>query len=233
MRDSNIERLHELAAVGTGGKHILESAEPERTGYLIKPVFDILFSALAIAFFAPFMLIVAALIYYNDRGPIFFAHERIGLGGRKFRCLKFRTMVVDAQDRLDRLLAECPDARTEWQIQQKLRKDPRITGVGRFLRATSLDELPQFFNVVFGQMSVVGPRPIVESEIAKYSSDFATYASVKPGVTGLWQVRGRSDTSYSERVELDVQYVSNMSFNLDLWIILKTISVVLNGRGAY
>jgi len=205
----------------------------ERTGYLIKPVFDVLFAALAVVFFAPFMLIVAAMIYYHDRGPVFFAHERVGQGGRKFRCLKFRTMVIDAQDRLDRLLAESPEARTEWQIQQKLRNDPRITGVGRFLRATSLDELPQFINVLLGQMSVVGPRPIVDSEIAKYSSDFGAYASVKPGVTGLWQVRGRSETSYGERVEFDVQYVNNMSLALDMQIILKTISVVLNGRGAY
>jgi len=233
MRDFKIETLHQYAAVGADAKHSLEPDKLEKTGYLIKPVFDLVFAALAVAFFAPFMLVVAVLIYAQDRGPIFFVHERVGRGGRKFRCLKFRTMVTDSQARLDRLLAESPEARSEWEVQQKLRNDPRITGVGRFLRATSLDELPQFFNVLFGQMSVVGPRPIVDSEIAKYSSDFVAYASVKPGVTGLWQVMGRSDTSYSERVHLDVQYVNNMNFIMDLRIILKTISVVLNGRGAY
>ncbi|WP_112322095.1 sugar transferase [Oceanibium sediminis] len=232
MSDSNIDGLRDCADFESRTNRGLDVHSRNTGGYALKSLLDFCFALLAIVFFAPFMIVVAILIFAHDRGPVFFIQERIGQGGRKFPCLKFRTMVVNAQERLDSLLAESPEARIEWRAQQKLRNDPRITRVGRFLRTTSLDELPQFFNVLFGQMSVVGPRPIVEDEVPKYSTDFSTYNSVKPGVTGLWQVSGRSDTSYRERVSLDVQYVNSMSLLTDMSIILKTVSIVLNGRGA-
>jgi len=233
MSKTNIVSLSDVGARVTDVARISGRGAPKRAGYALKAIFDVVFAVLAITFFAPFMVIAAILIFAQDRGPVFIVQKRIGHKGKVFGCLKFRTMVVDAQERLEQLLAECPTARAEWAARQKLRDDPRITRIGQFLRTTSLDELPQFFNILLGDMSVVGPRPIVKDEIVKYGGAFSAYSSVKPGVTGMWQVSGRSDTSYEERVELDVEYVNDVNFKTDISIILKTVSVVLGGRGAY
>lgn len=163
-----------------------------------------------------------------------FAHERVGLGGRRFRCFKFRTMHTDASERLDELLASDLVAREEWARDFKLRNDPRVTQLGAFLRRTSLDELPQLFNVLKGDMCLVGPRPIVEKELAMYGRYARYYLSIRPGMTGLWQVSGRNDTSYRRRVALDCAYVKSQCFLLDLRIILRTLPALLGRRcGAY
>ena len=197
-----------------------------------KRLFDIAVASAALVFFAPFLLLVAGLILAREGGPVFFLHERIGQGGRPFRCIKFRTMVKDADARLAELLARDPAARAEWQATQKLANDPRINCLGAFLRKTSLDELPQFLNVLKGDMSVVGPRPVVIEEAHHYGVHFADYIAVRPGVTGAWQVSGRSETTYAERVALDVEYVRNAGLWRDIVIVLKTVKVVLAREGA-
>jgi Undecaprenyl-phosphate galactose phosphotransferase WbaP len=176
---------------------------------------------------------IGVLIKLGSRGPIFYAQNRIGQGARRFRVWKFRTMVVDADKVLEEHLARDPRLREEWAQNHKLRDDPRVTWVGRLLRRTSLDELPQVWNIVRGEMSVVGPRPIVQAEISKYESSFELYTRVRPGITGLWQVSGRNHTTYPERVSLDSYYVKNWSPWLDLYILARTIKVVLRGEGAY
>jgi exopolysaccharide production protein ExoY len=197
-----------------------------------KRAFDIVFSLAAIVFLAPILLAIAALLLWREGGPVFFAHERIGRGGRRFRCLKFRTMVPDAQARLAELLAADPVARAEWEATRKLTNDPRISCLGDILRRTSLDELPQFVNVLRGEMSVVGPRPIVAEELPLYREHMADYLSVRPGITGLWQVSGRSDTTFDERVALDARYVRERSLAGDLWIVLRTVGALLGQKGA-
>jgi exopolysaccharide production protein ExoY len=180
-------------------------------------------------------LCIIALLVRIDAGPALFAHWRVGRGGKAFGCLKFRTMVPDAERRLAALLEADPAARAEWEATRKLRNDPRVTWIGRFLRASSLDELPQLLNVLRGEMSLVGPRPVLASELAIHYGPIATerYESVRPGITGLWQVSGRSDTSYAERVALDVAYVARPSLREDLRILLRTPAAVLLRRGAY
>jgi len=182
---------------------------------------------------APVMAIVAFLIWRRDGAPIFFGHYRVGHDGRIFRCLKFRTMLRDAEPALAALLARSPAARAEWQRDQKLSDDPRITPVGRFLRRTSLDELPQLFNVLRGDMDLVGPRPITVGELTRYGRVRWHYLSVRPGITGLWQVSGRNNTSYAERVALDRTYVEQRSVWGDVRILLKTLRVVLAREGAH
>jgi undecaprenyl-phosphate galactose phosphotransferase len=200
-----------------------------------KRPFDVVFSLFAILITLPIMIPIAIIIKLTDRGSIFFGHNRVGYRGRLFKVLKFRSMYPDAEERLKKILEEDPEAREEWNRTFKLKNDPRVTPIGKILRRTSLDELPQFFNVLKGDMSVVGPRPVVEEELKKYYKDKAKYyLSVKPGVTGYWQVEGRSDVdNYEERVDMDVWYVQNQSFLLDLKIILKTIWVMFTGKGAY
>ena len=188
---------------------------------------------LAIVFLAPLMLAVAVAIFACDRGPIVFAHRRVGRGGKAFACLKFRSMAVDAEARLADLLACDPEARVEWSKDHKLRSDPRVTKLGAFLRRTSLDELPQLFNVLMGDMSLVGPRPIVEAEIKKYGRRFGHYCSVKPGITGLWQVSGRNDTTYRARVAMDCIYAQRRTVGLDLAVLFDTVPAVLSRRGSY
>lgn len=178
------------------------------------------------------MLALAIAIRLQDGGPAIFSQSRIGKDGRTFKCLKFRSMVIDAQARLEALLASNAEAAAEWARDQKLRKDPRITPLGRFIRKASFDELPQLFNVLRGEMSIVGPRPIIKDEIARYGANFGDYASVKPGITGLWQVSGRNSVSYDDRVAMDADYAANWSALGDLWIILKTVPAVLLSRGA-
>jgi lipopolysaccharide/colanic/teichoic acid biosynthesis glycosyltransferase len=187
----------------------------------------------ALVFLLPLMLLIAISVYAHDGGPILFAHRRIGLNGRTFHCLKFRSMAVDAEQRLAALLASDPAARAEWEQDHKLRRDPRVTRLGAFLRETSLDELPQLFNVLRGDMSLVGPRPIVEAEVKRYGRRFRAYCAVKPGITGLWQVSGRNDTSYRTRVALDCVYARRRSLGLDAYIIAATVPAVLTRRGSY
>jgi len=199
---------------------------------LIKRVFDICVSGAALLALSPVMLVIAALIK-RDGGPVFFGHKRIGKQGKDFYCLKFRTMVLGSQEILERHLEENPEAKAEWDATHKLKNDPRITGIGRFLRSYSLDELPQLINVLRGQMSLVGPRPIVSAEITKYNQDIAYYYRVSPGVTGLWQVSGRNDVTYEQRVQMDSWYVRNWSLWHDIAILCKTFPALLKRHGAY
>lgn len=194
---------------------------------------DVLLSLSALIFLAPLLLLVALLVYIVDPGPVLFGHRRLGKDGRTFRCWKFRSMVVDADVRLRALLESDPAARAEWEADHKLRNDPRVTRIGHFLRKSSLDELPQFFNVLMGEMSLVGPRPIVGDEVAKYGRYFADYCRVRPGITGLWQISGRNDVSYRRRVALDVSYVRSKSVALDMGILLLTVPRVVARRGSY
>ena len=197
-----------------------------------KRVFDIVASFLALVLLAPLFLIVAVAIK-KDGGPAFYSHRRVGRDGAMFSCLKFRSMYEDSEKRLETLLAHNTEAKTEWEEHYKLKNDPRITRLGHFLRESSIDELPQLLNVLKGDMSLVGPRPIILKELEKYGEAKGTYLSVRPGLTGLWQVSGRNDLDYETRVALDVEYVESYSFRTDLIILMKTIRVVLEGRGAY
>ncbi|RAI60311.1 sugar transferase [Roseicella frigidaeris] len=198
-----------------------------------KRMIDILGAGALLLLAAPAFLLLALLIR-ADGGPVLYAHERIGRDGRRFGCLKFRSMVVDSQARLAALLQSDPAARAEWERTRKLKDDPRVTRTGRFLRASSLDELPQLINVLRGEMSLVGPRPVVASELDDHYGEAARdYLAVRPGVTGLWQISGRSDTSYATRVALDSRYARSPSLRTDLKILLRTPLVVLLRRGAY
>ncbi|SDL92163.1 sugar transferase [Aliiruegeria lutimaris] len=197
-----------------------------------RSLFDKVFAICALLFFAPILVLVSILIFVFEGGPLFFAHRRVGKNGRPFRCYKFRTMVCDAEARLEQILESDPAARAQWEATQKLDDDPRVTAIGTFLRRTSLDELPQFWNVILGDMAIVGPRPIVASEVSHYGNHFCEYVSVKPGITGLWQVNGRCNTTYESRVAMDVEYVHNRCFTGDLRIILKTVTIVVSGDGA-
>ena len=200
---------------------------------IAKRALDIIGAGVGLVLLAPFFLIVALMVR-ADGGPAFFAHQRVGRGGKLFGCLKFRSMVIDSQARLEALLANDPAARAEWEATRKLKNDPRITRIGRFLRSTSLDELPQLINVLLGEMSLVGPRPVQEAEIDRYyGASAAHYMAVRPGITGLWQVSGRSETSYESRVALDVSYVSRPSLLADISILLRTPVAVLSRRGAH
>jgi exopolysaccharide production protein ExoY len=187
----------------------------------------------ALIFLAPLLIAVAVLIYVQDGGPVVFAHRRIGRGGRHFNCLKFRSMAVEAEARLADLLARDPEARAEWERDHKLRNDPRVTKLGAFLRRSSLDELPQLVNVLRGEMSLVGPRPIVDAEASKYGRRFRHYCAVKPGITGLWQVSGRNDTSYRTRVAMDSIYAARRNALLDAKVLVATVPAVLIARGSY
>jgi exopolysaccharide production protein ExoY len=189
-------------------------------------------AALLLVVCAPLMLWVAWRIWRVDGSPVLYGGWRVGRGGRLFRCLKFRTMVLDAQPALERLLREDPAARAQWEREQKLDDDPRVTPVGRFLRRSSLDELPQLFNVLRGDMALVGPRPITVPELERYGAARWHYLNVRPGMTGLWQVSGRSDVSYPQRVQLDRSYVEQRTLVGDVQILLRTVKVVLGHDGA-
>ena len=203
-------------------------------GGAAKRTFDIIFSLAALISVFPLFLIIMIMIRLNSKGGIFYAHNRIGLKGQSFPCLKFRTMVVDADAQLKRLLETSLDARQEFALYQKLKQDPRvIPGIGAFLRQTSLDELPQLFNVLFGQMSIVGPRPVTQAELPKYGKAKDDYLGTRPGITGLWQVSGRNDLSFERRVEIDQMYIHEWSFFSDLLIIVRTINVIVLRNGAY
>jgi Undecaprenyl-phosphate galactose phosphotransferase WbaP len=201
-------------------------------GSLIKRSLDIVGAVLFLVALAPVMLVLCLLVRL-DGGPALFAHTRIGANGRTFGCLKFRSMCIDAEKRLHEVLEHDPAARAEWERDYKLRNDPRITAVGRFLRQTSLDELPQLINVLIGDMSLVGPRPIVRGEISRYGTAIQEYLRCRPGITGLWQTSGRNDANYDKRVELDTHYARSWSFKQDIVILFRTVSVVLKRSGAY
>jgi lipopolysaccharide/colanic/teichoic acid biosynthesis glycosyltransferase len=207
------------------------SARP--SGHALKRSLDIVGSLLGLLFVGPLMIMVALLIRALDGGPAIFAQERIGFGGRKFRILKFRTMDTKANGALAALLATNSSQRIEWATRQKLARDPRITPLGRLLRISSIDELPQLINVLKGDMSLVGPRPIVDSECSRYGRYFDRYCSVRPGITGLWQVSGRNDTTYRRRVAIDVTYSRNVGLGLDLRILLLTVPALFAGKGCY
>ncbi|WP_333473788.1 sugar transferase [Sphingomonas radiodurans] len=199
----------------------------------ITRMMDLAVALIALAFFLPLMLVIATIIYVTDPGPVFFAHRRVGRGGRHFRCLKFRSMAVNAEELLAELLAKDAEARAEWARDHKLKNDPRITAIGGLLRKSSLDELPQLFNVLRGEMSLVGPRPIVDAEVLRYGRYFAHYCSVRPGITGLWQVSGRNNTSYRRRVAFDVTYSRSRSALFDAKILVMTVPSVMLARGSY
>jgi exopolysaccharide production protein ExoY len=203
----------------------------QQLGRFFKRTLDVLAATVLLVLSIPIFLAVAALVSI-DGGPVFFRHRRVGKGGTTFGCLKFRTMILAAEDCLDEYLSYHPAAQMEWAREQKLSFDPRVTSMGRFLRLSSLDELPQLINVIRGDMSLVGPRPVTQGELVHYGFATALYKSVRPGITGLWQVSGRNDVGYDVRVRLDEKYVRNWSFFRDLWILLKTPAVVISRRGA-
>jgi exopolysaccharide production protein ExoY len=196
-------------------------------------IFDVTVATVILLFMLPFLLALSALLYLSDPGPIFYRHRRLGFRGRYFDCIKFRSMRIDGDAILRDHLRACPSARREWEATQKLRNDPRITPVGAVIRKLSLDEFPQFINVLRGEMSIVGPRPIVEAEVDRYGRHFEHYCLVRPGLTGLWQTSGRSDTSYQKRISLDVAYVRRKGLLLDIWLIFKTVPAVVFARGSY
>lgn len=201
----------------------------------LKRGFDIVFSLLVLVLCAPLYLLLIGLVAFTSPGPIFYIQKRVGKNYRPFRCFKFRTMVQDAEDVLEDLMAQSPQIRQEFADNFKLKRDPRITPVGYFLRLTSLDELPQFWNVLKGDMSVVGPRPLVDEELGRYGDFMSTVLSIRPGITCIWQVSGRNDVPYNQRIQMDLRYVRSRSMALDLQLILKTFRVVIfpKGNGAY
>ncbi|MBD2105097.1 sugar transferase [Leptolyngbya sp. FACHB-261] len=200
-----------------------------------KRLFDILFSAMVLVVFSPVYLTLALLIALSSPGPVFYVQKRIGRDRMPFGCLKFRTMVNNADEMLMDLMLSSPHLRYEFEENFKLKHDPRITWIGRLLRITSLDEFPQFWNVLMGHMSVVGPRPLVEAELPRYGTSIDKVLTIRPGITGLWQVSGRNDIPYDRRIQMDLLYVRSHNFLLDLWLILRTLRVVLfpKDNGAY
>lgn len=228
----SIEEAWSKAEANVGGTVAQDTAIAASSGALAKRAFDVVGALALLLMLAPVLLVVAILVRLS--GPnVLFAHPRVGQGGRLFPCYKFRTMVPDAQLVLERVLAERPDLRVEWERDFKLKDDPRVTRVGKFLRKYSLDELPQFWNVLRGDMSLVGPRPIVMDELKRYGRHADCYLAARPGVTGLWQISGRSDVDYDRRIQLDREYMERRCVAMDLAIVFKTAWVVLMRRGAY
>ena len=216
---------------GVGGLEMINQGRM-RAKRFQKRVLDAALAFVAALALLPLFLLIAVLVKLTSRGPVFFRQERLGRNGCPIRVWKFRSMYADAEARLERLLANNPKLAEEWRRNFKLAADPRVTLFGRFLRKTSLDELPQLFNVLTGDMALIGPRPIVEEEVKYYGEAYKVFSSVRPGVTGLWQVSGRSDTDYARRVALDASYVLNWSPWMDIWILVRTVYAVLLMRGA-
>jgi lipopolysaccharide/colanic/teichoic acid biosynthesis glycosyltransferase len=231
----------DVQIVGTEVPHVF--AEVRRSGsakadhrqwqQVSKRSLDIVLAAAMLLVLLPLLVVIALIVWSDGKNPIF-GHARVGRHGKPFRCLKFRSMVPNAEQALAKLLAQDPAAAELWRTTRKLQHDPRITPIGKILRSTSLDELPQLFNVLRGEMSLVGPRPVVQAELVEhYGAAAFAYLSVRPGITGLWQVSGRSNTSYTERVAFDVQYVQTFSLWEDLKILTKTVPAVLWRKGAH
>lgn len=213
--------LNDLSnAINTGTTH-------PPVGGLFKRVMDLIIAGTALILAAPVMIVVGLLIKIATGGPAVFSHSRVGFGGKPFNCYKFRSMVANSDEVLKTYLAANPDARKEWEETHKIRNDPRVTSFGRLLRKSSLDELPQLINILRGDMSCVGPRPIVKDELSRYGDHQAEYLGTRPGLTGLWQVSGRSSMDYDNRIALDSQYVRNWSIWLDVVILLRTIVAVM------
>lgn len=210
----------------------LKNNLPRRSSRIIKRTFDLVVSSVLLVALSPLFAYIAWKVS-RDGGPATYGHERVGLYGRRFKCLKFRSMVINSKEVLENLLATNPTAREEWEREFKLKNDPRVTPLGKFLRKSSLDELPQLWNVFKGEMSLVGPRPVIDEELLRYNDDVDYYLLAKPGMSGLWQVSGRSDTDYDTRVYLDSWYVKNWSLWSDIVILFKTVGVVLRNKGAY
>jgi Undecaprenyl-phosphate galactose phosphotransferase WbaP len=223
-----------LGPVLEGDRRISRSLQ-SLDGELFKRLFDILFSLSVLILFAPVYLLLAFSIALSSSGPIFYVQERVGKNHKRFYCLKFRTMVENADDILLEIMENSPHLRQEFEDNFKLKQDPRITGIGRFLRMTSLDEFPQFWNVLKGDMSVVGPRPLVEEELPRYGRHINKILTIRPGITGLWQVSGRNDIPYPRRVQIDLYYANDKNLWMDMWILFKTIGVVIfpKNNGAY
>ncbi len=204
-------------------------------GDFVKRLFDIVFALFILIVFSPVYLILMVLVALNSQGPVFYIQRRVGKNHQPFNCIKFRTMVDDADRVLEIMMQDSDRVRQEFHDSFKLKQDPRVTTIGKFLRLTSLDEFPQFWNVLKGEMSVVGPRPLVPEELPKYGRKIDTVLKIKPGITGLWQVSGRNDIPYPKRVQIDVYYAISHNWLLDLWIVYKTVGVILFPRnnGAY
>ncbi len=228
LRLSNQSRHAETAAYSSTR---LDRSEYE-ANTSAKRIMDIVIASIALVVVFPLLLVVGILIRFQDGGQAVYAQKRYGRNGRTFKCYKLRSMVANADERLQEILATDPAARAEWEETQKFVNDPRITPLGHFIRKTSIDELPQLWNILRGDMSLVGPRPIVENEIAKYGEFYRDYCAVRPGLTGLWQVEGRSNTTYDERVQLDAKYARTRTFTGDFMIMLRTVPAVLLSRGA-
>lgn len=212
------------------------SADRRRFGSLArfnKRALDVAVAACALAFFAPLMALISIALLVQDGRPIFYKHKRIGMGGQPFLCWKFRTMARDSEQRLRQLLESSESHRQQWHTNQKLDQDPRAHQTGALLRKSGLDELPQFINVIRGEMSVVGPRPIVLDEMTRYGKDAKYYLALRPGITGLWQVSRRSGTSYDERVEFDVRYCKTWTIVGDIAIMARTVAVLLTTKGGH
>jgi exopolysaccharide production protein ExoY len=224
LRELNGEARAALTAVSLGRN--------VPVGGFSKRLFDIALASVALVLLAPLLLALAAAIKLVMGGAVTYAHERVGFSGRRFKCLKFRTMVADSDEVLKNHLQSNPEAAAEWRRTRKLAKDPRVTRLGMFLRKTSLDELPQFINILRGDMSCVGPRPVVSEELELYSESVFDYLRARPGVTGLWQVSGRSSASYDDRVKFDSEYVSRWSFRNDLSILFRTLPAILKFKHA-
>ncbi|MEG3436753.1 sugar transferase [Pannus brasiliensis CCIBt3594] len=217
------------------GRRHQRSAWTALDGDSFKRLFDICFSLFVLVFFSPLYLFLALAIAISSPGPIFFVQERVGKNFKRFDCIKFRTMVTNADEVLASIMADSPQLRAEFEDNFKLKDDPRVTWIGKFLRLTSLDEFPQFWNVLKGDMSVVGPRPLVPEELHKYGNRIDKVLTIRPGLTGLWQVSGRNDIPYPLRVQMDVYYVNSRNCLTDLLVVLKTIGVVIfpKNNGAY
>ena len=216
-------------------KRKLQSSVLNLDRSFFKRLFDIVFSLAVLILFSPVYLVLALLIALTSQGSVFYIQKRVGKNHQPFNCIKFRTMVLNADEILLELMKTSPHLCQEFEANFKLKHDPRVTWIGHFLRVTSLDEFPQFWNVLKGDMSVVGPRPLVKEELPKYGKYIDKILTIRPGITGLWQVSGRNDIPYPRRVQIDLYYVNHGNFWMDLWIIVKTIGVVIfpKNNGAY
>jgi undecaprenyl-phosphate galactose phosphotransferase len=222
---------HAVAIGQVGGLEMINQSRMKALRWE-KDLLDVLASTVLFSLALPVMMLIAVLIKLTSKGPVFYKAKRLGKKGREIKVYKFRSMYVDAERRLEKIFIEKPELKLEYEANFKLKNDPRVTPLGKLLRKTSLDELPQFFNVIRREMALVGPRPIVKDEIKYYGDNYSVFASVRPGITGLWQCSGRSDTSYDERVSLDVYYVLNWSPWMDIWILIRTVISVLTLKGA-
>jgi exopolysaccharide production protein ExoY len=213
--------------------HYANSVAVRPVGRTSKRFWDIVLASSAVLLLAPLLCLCFLACWFDSPGPVIYRHRRVGFGGKQFNCFKFRTMQVNSHDAFQKYLATNPSAQAEWTVSRKLQFDPRVTAFGRILRKTSLDELPQLFNVLMGDMSIVGPRPVTMDELDRYSTRVGAYLACRPGITGLWQISGRSGTSYSKRVACDAFYAQNWSLALDVKIMLVTLPVLLDSQNAY